>query len=136
MQLPSGQLGPTAHELFSGPIGGGVPVAPALTLAYYFKTRTSQLLPESERRIEEARKTKAASLNLSRMGLRQLPDDVCQLAELTHLDLAENQLTVLPESLGQLQQLQSLELRHNHLTRLPESIGQLKQLEELYLVGN
>jgi internalin A len=87
-------------------------------------------------RIEQARKKPATKINLSRLGLAELPEAIGQLTQLKRLDLSENQLTALPKSLGQLTQLQELDLSENRLTALPESIGQLTQLQELNLNDN
>jgi Leucine-rich repeat (LRR) protein len=56
-------------------------------------------------RIEDARKSKAAELDLSREGLSQLPKSLGQLSQLQQLDLSGNQLTAVPEVLGQLSRL-------------------------------
>ncbi len=87
-------------------------------------------------RIEQARKTRATELNLSGLGLTELPELLGQLTQLQRLGLAGNQLTALPESLGQLTQLRELDLSKNQLTALPESLRQLKSLERLFLHGN
>ena len=96
----------------------------------------TNLIVETERRIEKARRTRAQRLDLSRCGLTELPQSLGQLGQLQTLGLSGNQLTALPESLGQLAQLQSLDLSGNQLTALPESLGQLAQLQSLDLSGN
>ncbi len=86
--------------------------------------------------IKEARRTRAAELNLSFQDLTALPESVGQLTQLQYLHLTGNQLTTLPESIGRLKLLQRLYLSGNQLTTLPESIGQLKLLQRLDLSGN
>ncbi|MGK7926074.1 MAG: leucine-rich repeat domain-containing protein, partial [Spirulina sp.] len=99
---------------------------------------------EAERRIEAARQEEATELDLSDMGLTELPDAIGQLINLKILHLGEgfgeeeqkNQLVTLPESLGNLTQLQTLFLQNNQLVTLPESFGNLTQLQTLSLHNN
>src|SRR5262245_4040221 len=65
------------------------------------------------RRIEEARKSKASTLDLSSRKLSTLPEAIGQLSQLQKLDLHGNQLSTLPEAIGQLSQLQKLDLHGN-----------------------
>jgi leucine-rich repeat protein SHOC2 len=55
-----------------------------------------------EERIRQAAETHATSLDLSGLGLREVPEPLGQLTALQWLDLSGNQLTALPASLGQL----------------------------------
>lgn len=87
-------------------------------------------------RIEQAGKTGATKLDLSGLGLTELPESLGQLTKLEFLNLNNNQLTALPESIGQLTQLDGLYLYNNQLTALPESIGQLTKIEFLNLYNN
>lgn len=86
--------------------------------------------------IEEARRSRATLLDLSRAGLIELPESIGQLTQLQSLSLANNSLSAVPESIGHLAQLQSLDLSDNQLTELPESIGRLAELKFLYLENN
>jgi internalin A len=113
----------------------------------------------AEARIEEARKDHLITLDLSALGLIELPESIAQLSQLRGLSLDYNRLTTLPEFVGQLLQLEilfldgnrlttlpetvtqlprlhTLHLNNNWLTTLPESVGQLSQLERLYLESN
>ncbi|QUY41229.1 COR domain-containing protein [Acaryochloris marina] len=98
---------------------------------------------EAERKIAEALRTGATTLNLEcswfandSEKLTELPESMGQLSQLQELNLSSNQLTTLPESMGQLSQLQELKLSSNQLTTLPEWLGQLSQLQVLYLDSN
>ena len=97
---------------------------------------------KAEKKIEEARRSRVTELDLSGMGLTELPPDIWKLTHLKILNLGyeysgeKNQLTELPEAIGQLTQLQSLNLSYNQLTALPEVIGQLTQLRSLNLSYN
>ncbi|TAK63714.1 MAG: TIR domain-containing protein [Bacteroidetes bacterium] len=91
---------------------------------------------EALARIEKARKQKEKSLDLSSMGLSQLPPEIGNLKQLTQLVLYKNQLTVLPPEIGNLNQLSYLSFSNNQLTQLPHEIGNLTQLTYLDLSFN
>jgi internalin A len=86
--------------------------------------------------IEEALKNRNIELNLSYLGLIELPERLFELTQLQTLHLDNNQLTELPERIGDLVQLQTLNLDRNQLTQLPERIGDLAQLQTLDRTGN
>jgi len=93
---------------------------------------------EALSKIEACRRQGKAGtdLNLSRMGLTQLPPEISQLTALTVLSLSNNQLSTLPPEIGQLTALTVLFLQDNQLSTLPPEIGQLTALTELFLHGN
>ncbi len=91
---------------------------------------------EAVRRIEAAWQENAIELDLSRLGLTELPEAIAALTQLQTLDLSGNQLTEFPEGIAALTQLQTLDLTGNKLTELPEAIAALTQLQTLYLMGN
>jgi internalin A len=90
----------------------------------------------AEERIEEARKSKATKLDLSNLGLTELPTSIGQLTELRELYVFDNQLTSFPETIGQLTQLQILWGFCNQLTSLPHGLRMLKNLERLLMHNN
>lgn len=90
----------------------------------------------AEERIEAAWKSKATELNLSGMGLTELPASIGRLVQLRALYLNNNQLTALPETIGQLSQLQTLEVSGNKLRALPARIGDLRKLNSLKVRRN
>jgi Leucine-rich repeat (LRR) protein len=75
-------------------------------------------------------------LDLFRINLTKLPENIGQLTKLKVLSLYDNKLTKLPESIGNLTKLRVLNLRDNELTSLPESIGDLTKLEYVNLEYN
>ncbi len=99
---------------------------------------------EAEKRIEQAKANRSIELDLSNLGLRELPEAMGQLVDLKVLHLGydykkegdRNQLTTLPEFLVNLSQLQQLSLYDNQLTTLPECFGNLSQLQWLNLDSN
>lgn len=96
------------------------------------------LSPEAvaRRRIAEAARTGAESLNLSCMKLRSLPPEIGKLLKLHVLHLWHNRLTALPPQIGRCAQLQELYLSDNQLVSLPDSLSHLTHLRRLYLHGN
>ena len=60
---------------------------------------------EANKRIGDALKNRAASLDLSDLGLTALPEAICLLTRLQSRVVYRNRLTVLPEAIGQLTQL-------------------------------
>jgi small GTP-binding protein len=80
--------------------------------------------------------TALTTLNLSRNQLTEIPDWIGQLTALTTLNLNGNRLTEIPDWIGQLTALTDLDLSRNLLTEVPDSIGQLTALIRLYLYGN
>jgi len=68
--------------------------------------------------------------------LEKIPNSICELIELTELNLSNNKIEYLPESIGKLKQLKYLYLTDNKLEYLPKSIVKLKQLQYLYLTNN
>jgi len=75
-------------------------------------------------------------LNISKQGLKKLPENIGDLSQLKRLDISGNKLTNLPESIGNLSQLTDLDISGNKLANLPESIGNLSQLTDLDVSGN
>ncbi|BCL38499.1 hypothetical protein NSMS1_49460 [Nostoc sp. MS1] len=88
---------------------------------------------EAEQRIEKAQEEGAVKLDLSIMGLTEVPEAIASLSGLQQLYLSRNKLTALPEAIASLTGLQRLNLSSNKLTKLPEAIASLTQLQDLNL---
>ena len=58
--------------------------------------------------IDEAAREQSPELDLADSGIRELPEEIGQLANLRELHLDGNQLTALPESIGQLGKLHAV----------------------------
>ncbi len=91
---------------------------------------------EALRRIEEARKTGAVHLELTRLKLDEVPSEIGKLTALTALDLENNQITTLPNEIGKLTALTYLDLSGNQITTLPNEITKLTALTYLHLDRN
>ncbi|KAM4617137.1 p53-induced death domain-containing protein 1 [Discoglossus pictus] len=126
-------------------------ITKAVTALPIFHRLTSLVL-KGEQRLDE-------NCELCRGILTTLPQDLCNLSNLYHLDisfnsfvelpscvtalpclselqLSYNLLQTLPDAIGQLENLTILSVMSNQLTQLPETIGQLRNLQKLYLSKN
>ncbi|HKQ73977.1 MAG TPA: COR domain-containing protein [Blastocatellia bacterium] len=90
----------------------------------------------AQQRIDAARSQGSARLNLSALGLQDLPPELFALAQLRVLWLSDNQLICLPPEIGALRRLERLRLNKNALDALPTEIGELTELRELWLHDN
>lgn len=75
-------------------------------------------------------------LDLSYIGLEQIPSEIGQLTHLKELELSHNCLTSLPEELVSLKRLRYLGAAHNQLHTLPAELSLLQQLDECQLSHN
>jgi internalin A len=91
---------------------------------------------EGERRIKVAVEAGAAWLDLSGLGLMDLPESIGKLTHLEILHATDNRLTTLPETISRLTSLVTLSLYRNKLKSLPASVGRLTKLRELHLDEN
>jgi internalin A len=83
------------------------------------------------RLITQASEEHWEKLDLSGMGLSNLPSEIGELINLKYLDLSTNQLHYLPGAIEELTSLTSLNLSCNHLNNLPELISKLTGLTSL-----
>lgn len=86
--------------------------------------------------IAEAQRLDARELDLSSMGLTELPQSLGELTQLHALNLSSNRLERLPESLAQLTKLRSLNVRGNELSAVPRSFQKLSEMRSLDLADN
>jgi Leucine-rich repeat (LRR) protein len=97
---------------------------------------------EVERKIEEARRSGAQHLDLSRAYkhsdaiLDGLPRSLGQLTQLRSLNLAGNRLRTLPGWIESLNQLRTLVISDNSLETLPSSFERFTQLRSLDISWN
>ncbi|MGD1901085.1 MAG: COR domain-containing protein [Geitlerinemataceae cyanobacterium] len=88
-------------------------------------------LKEVSKIIQEAKKKSATDLNLSRLGLKEIPKEITSLEHLTTLNLCGNQLTEIPEFISQLTKLNTLNLSGNQLTEIPDFLLNLPGFTKL-----
>jgi len=90
---------------------------------------------EALRRIEKAKETKR--LDLSGLGLREIPPETYELEGLLELQVSNNNLYNIPESLlERLTTIERLGLAGNRLRALPRSVGGLRALRGVWAHGN
>jgi internalin A len=65
-----------------------------------------------------------------------IPGEICDLTNLTSIDVAENQLTDLPAEMGRLVHLNSLNVSQNRLSDLPTQIANLTKITFLSIHHN
>ncbi|XP_017881341.1 leucine-rich repeat-containing protein 28-like isoform X2 [Ceratina calcarata] len=68
--------------------------------------------------------------------MKEVPVGLCQMTQLTVLDLSANQLKQIPPCIGNLVSLRSLLLNQNYLEKLPLEMNQMHNLEILSISGN
>lgn len=76
------------------------------------------------------------SLDLSNMGLTELPKALSSLSQLTSLDLSGNKLTSISQELEKLVSLRYLYLSRNQLVAIPKEFSYLVELRHLDLSKN
>jgi hypothetical protein len=75
-------------------------------------------------------------IQLTGIGLTNIPASINALTKLAHLGLDQNQLTGAPTQIGTLADLQFLDLSNNQMVSVPVSIGNLTKLDQLWLNNN
>jgi internalin A len=91
---------------------------------------------EAITRTQEALRTGAVELNLSRLWIPEISELITQLPNLKRIDLSFNRLTSVPEAITHLTNLQTLDLHKNQLTNLPDEITHLTHLQTIDLCSN
>lgn len=108
--------------------------------------RWSQQAPHSEDRTEASRRmlhcfrnsssASSSDLNLSGLGLTEVPPELLQLTNLRSLDLSDNPIHSLPSEFSKLRNLKSLRMNNNQLNEFPMVLQSLTGLQELELDDN
>ncbi|EZA49348.1 hypothetical protein DMN91_001420 [Ooceraea biroi] len=75
-------------------------------------------------------------LSITHTCLREMPDGLEKLTNLTTLVLHSNELAALPGTIGSLSKLKVLDCSRNKLTSLPQELDNLPQLSTLNLAAN
>lgn len=86
--------------------------------------------------IDRGAKFEGSVLDLSGLGITELPPEIKKLRALRKLILDDNHLTDLPPEIGELKNLESLWIRNNSLRTLPQEINCIPNLYEILLNEN
>ncbi len=106
-------------------------------LPYSFQLSTSRDIKKWMAHVHnEAICTSLLQMNLSDLGIRYLPFEVCAFTNLEELDLSQNHIDVLPDFVGDLKELQVLNLQDNDLQELPDSFPTWTHLRVVNLSVN
>lgn len=89
-----------------------------------------------EQLIEQAKNTRATSLNLNGRGILDLPSSIANCNDIIYLYLENNHLTSLPDIICNLTELNYLNIGGNRIEHLPKNITNLSKLNGLCLQGN
>lgn len=87
-------------------------------------------------RILEAERTGAMLLDLTWLGLKELPPEIGNLSSLQTLALVGNKLSYLPPEIGSMESLERLDIAFNQFRRMPPELFHLDQLISLSLREN
>ena len=87
-------------------------------------------------RIQRAKAGRGTRLDLDKLGLDEIPEDVRTLRGLKRLSLTGNELRTLPDWLVELDGLERLVLDDNCLTALPDWLGRHTALRRLSFADN
>lgn len=74
-------------------------------------------------------------IDLSNIGLKEIPTFIFDFKKLDYLKITENKITKLPSSLNKLQALKVLNLSYNKIKKFPDYLS-LPNLEQLFLHSN
>lgn len=81
--------------------------------------------------IQAVSREEETELNLSDIGLTDIPEAIGRLTNLRELDLSGNHLTELPSGISDLTKLEILNISNNELIDISDDIGNLGKLEVL-----
>jgi hypothetical protein len=90
----------------------------------------------AKQEINNAGRRRAAVLDLSGFGLREVPPEIGRLHYLKELALSHNQLSEFPPALVKLDELVVLDLSQNLIQALPPDFAQISALKHLKLQAN
>ena len=86
-------------------------------------------------KIRHAKRGNERSIDLSGMGLIEIPGDIMQLTCLEQINLSNNKLTNLV-GIEQLQNLREINAQNNNISNLHAELQDIYGLESLILIGN
>ncbi len=86
---------------------------------------------EARRRCVEVARKGGEHLDLSDLGLTDLPREILACAHVRSLDLYTNSLTTIPPEITGFTRLERLDVSHNPIRKLPDGIDRLRSLKRL-----
>lgn len=86
-------------------------------------------------KIRHAKRGNQRQIDLSMMGLTEIPADINQLTSLESINLSGNRLTSL-RGIEELQALREINAQNNSIAQLHPELQDLYALETLNLIGN
>lgn len=100
----------------------------------YTSEEEKQAWQEALSRIQKVKEKNATQLDLSKLGLKKIPEEVFELTQLEELDLYDNRLVKFPSSIAKLKSLKKLLASKNPIKNIPSFVTlNLKKLEVLKL---
>jgi internalin A len=98
-------------------------------------TDAPEHLDAASRRIARCIEAREEMLDLRRLGLRQIPEEVGSLTWLLGLWVVDNPISEIPDFIDRLSELTTLHLELNQISVLPATLSQLTKLTTLYIDG-
>ncbi len=86
-------------------------------------------------KIRHAKRGNEKTLNLSGLGISELPADITQLTMLEILNISNNKLKDL-RKIESLPNLRVVDASNNNITSLHQELQDMFSLDTLYLIGN
>jgi Leucine-rich repeat (LRR) protein len=93
------------------------------------------MLSDIKLKIRHAKRGNERTLDLSGMGMSELPADITQLTMLENLIISNNKLTSL-RRVEQLPNLRAIDARNNNISLLHPELQDMYCLDSINLVGN
>lgn len=96
----------------------------------------TRVISEFFKQLNEQQRSAIIQLHVSGVHIKELPDTISSLKNLTTLYLNRNELKILPKALCLLERLANLNLSDNQITEIDDSILRLPNLHWLAVTNN
>jgi internalin A len=93
------------------------------------------MMADIKLKIRHAKRGNEKTLNLSGLGISELPADITQLTMLEILNISNNKLKDL-RKIESLPNLRVVDASNNNITSLHQELQDMFSLDTLYLIGN